>query len=129
MVALSHSVSDARSHRLGGRVRKILSHETEAHKILYEDPSPDSGYLIIPDMKWDLRTVGSLYLVALVHTTDIRSLRSLRGHHLPLLKSIRREAAQVAKERWNIPYEGLRLFVHYQPSYCEHHPERYWSSL
>jgi m7GpppX diphosphatase len=36
-----------------------------------------------------------------------------------LLKSIRREASSVAQERWGIERGGLRMYIHYQPSYCE----------
>lgn len=107
-------------------VHNILAHKKEAHKILYEEPSEDNkfGFLIIPDMKWDLLTVASLYLVAIVHVPPgraLRSLRDLRAEHLPLLRAIRLHGARVAKERWGTPDGGLRVFVHYQPSYYHFH--------
>ncbi|KZV89808.1 scavenger mRNA decapping enzyme [Exidia glandulosa HHB12029] len=108
-------------------VQNILDHKKEVEKILHEDDSHlrgGFGYLIIPDMKWDLTTVSALYLVALVHLPPGRSLRSLREltqEHLPLLRSIRRHAARIANQRWNVPDGGLRLFVHYQPSYYHFH--------
>jgi len=70
-------------------------------------------------MKWDLTTVGSLYLVALMLRPDIKSLRDLIRSHIPLLHSIRREATDIVKSRWGLQATELRLFVHYQPSYCE----------
>ncbi|KAH7098109.1 mRNA decapping enzyme [Auriculariales sp. MPI-PUGE-AT-0066] len=102
-------------------VRNILSHEKEAHKILYEDPSDESGFLIMPDMKWDLRTSSALYLMALIRNPSIACLRDLRASHIPLLQNVRREAKRVAKERWDIPENGLRMFIHYQPSYYHFH--------
>jgi len=102
-------------------VDNILSHKTESHKIVYEDPSPNTGFLIIPDMKWDLTTLSSLYLVAIVHTRQIRSLRDLTHDHLPLLRKIRSEAVRTAKERWGIENGGLRMYIHYQPSYYHFH--------
>lgn len=74
-------------------------------------------------MKWDLHTVASLYLIAIVRDEQLRSLRDLRARkelgHISLLKSIRREAFAVAQERWGIERGGLRMYIHYQPSYCE----------
>lgn len=74
-------------------------------------------------MKWDLHTIGSLYLIAIVRDEKLRSLRDLRADkalgHITLLKSIRREASIIAEEKWGIVRGGLRMYIHYQPSYCE----------
>lgn len=102
------------------RVYNILNHVTEADQILFEDPSPTSGYVLLPDMKWDRKTLSSLYLVAIVHSREIRSLRDLRKAHIPLLNSIKREAARVVKEKWGVQTRGLRFYIHYQPSYCKY---------
>ena len=74
--------------------------------------------MILPDMKWDLKTVSSLYLVALVQDRSIRSLRDLRKRHVGLLSSIRSEAERVVQEKWGLGRGALRMYVHYQPSYC-----------
>lgn len=47
----------------------------------------------------------------------IKSLRDIRHAHLLMLNQIRRQAHNVV-ERWGIQRGGLRLYVHYQPSYC-----------
>ncbi|KAG8964723.1 hypothetical protein FRC00_001379 [Tulasnella sp. 408] len=103
------------------RVLNILSHKTEFEKILYEDPSPTDGFIVLPDFKWDCTTISQLYLVALVHASDVKSLRDLRKCHINLLKSIRREVARVSMEKWGVGQDSLRLFVHYQPSYYHLH--------
>lgn len=103
------------------RVYDILSGKSEAEKILYRDPSPEYGYVVLPDMKWDLTTIASLYLVAIVLTKDIRSLRDLRKRHLGMLRRIRKEATRVVKEKWGLPDGSLRFYIHYQPSYCGYH--------
>jgi hypothetical protein len=36
-----------------------------------------------------------------------------------MLRAIRREGSRVVKEKWGIGEGGLRMYVHYQPSYCE----------
>ena len=48
---------------------------------------------------------------------SIRSLRDLTKHHLPLLHNIQRSSAHVVAQFGLAPSE-VRLFVHYQPSYC-----------
>jgi len=106
-------------------------------------------------MKWDLCTVGSLYLLAIVRDENLRCLRDLRGKgdshvrkrrkmdnaeggsptrsstppvshssarsHIGLLLSIQREAYRIVQEKWNIGPGGLRMFIHYQPSYYHFH--------
>ncbi|KAF8509066.1 scavenger mRNA decapping enzyme [Hysterangium stoloniferum] len=103
-------------------VYNILSHKVEVHKILYEDVSPETGFIIIPDMKWDLKTLASLYLVAIVHSPSPKTLRELTKEHIPMLQSIRREAARVVTEKWGLDGErDLRFYIHYQPSYYHFH--------
>ena len=70
-------------------------------------------------MKWDLKTISSLYLVSIVQDHTIRSMRDLRKCHIGLLKDIRREAARIVSEKWGLGNGSLRLYVHYQPSYCK----------
>ena len=96
------------------RVENILNGLSEQSKILYSD----KDFLILPDMKWDLKTISSLYLVAIVQDRGIRSLRDLQKSHLPLLNAIRTQAIKVASHRWGVGEDSLRLYVHYQPSYC-----------
>ncbi|RPD65267.1 scavenger mRNA decapping enzyme [Lentinus tigrinus ALCF2SS1-7] len=102
-------------------VENILNGTSEAEKVLFRDPSPESGYVILPDMKWDLTTLSSLYLVAIAFNRSIRTLRDLTKAHLGMLTSIRREAAKVVHERWGLAPGSLRMFIHYQPSYYHFH--------
>ena len=97
------------------RVENILTGLSEQSKILYSSPS----FVILPDMKWDLKTVSSLYLVSIVQDRTIRSMRDLRKCHIGLLKDIRREAARIVSEKWGLGNGSLRIYMHYQPSYCK----------
>ena len=105
------------------RIDDVISGRSEAEKILFRSSqeSHPFGFLILPDMKWDLTSIASLYLVALMLLPDIKCLRDLTCLHLPLLRSIRREAINLVKTRWGLEATELRLFVHYQPSYCRSH--------
>ncbi|KAJ2913375.1 hypothetical protein MD484_g7044, partial [Candolleomyces efflorescens] len=98
-------------------VENILQGISEQSKLLYSD----SDFLILPDMKWDLKTLTSLYLVVLVQDRTIRSLRDLKKSHVPLLKSIHAQAEKVVFQKWGLGPGSLRMYVHYQPSYYHFH--------
>ena len=101
-------------------VDEIIAGRKEGDKVLHRDDSGSFGYMIIPDMKWNLETVSDLYLLALCTTNGVKSLRDLRKVHVPVLKSIKDEAIRIVKARWNNDGKdiSLRMFIHYQPSYC-----------
>jgi m7GpppX diphosphatase len=107
-------------HPTPHRVSDILSGAAEASKVLYHSP-PDEphGFVVLPDMKWDTVTLGALYLVAIAARPAMRSLRDITRTHLPMLRAIRAAARRVVRERWGLAPTELRMFVHYQPSYCE----------
>ncbi|KAH9968229.1 scavenger mRNA decapping enzyme [Russula dissimulans] len=113
----------SQAHAPSYRIEEIISGRAEAEKILFRSPpSADPfGFLILPDMKWDLVSLSSLYLVALTLLPKLKSLRDLNRSHLPLLRSIQREAANVVKSHWDLEAAELRLFIHYQPSYYHFH--------
>lgn len=99
-------------------VRAILNGEKEAERVLFSKPG-DGGFMLLPDLKWDGTTLPALYLTALVRDGSIRSMRDLTKAHLGLLRDIRRQAYATVKEKYGVGAGELRLFVHYQPSYCE----------
>ncbi|PIA18226.1 scavenger mRNA decapping enzyme [Coemansia reversa NRRL 1564] len=101
-------------------VYNILSKVDEADRIVYEDPDPLNGFVILPDLKWDNSTAANMYLVAIIHRYDIKSLRDLTEIHLPLLKNIRSKA-DIAAQHYGVSHDKLRLYVHYQPSYYHFH--------
>ncbi|KAG0140666.1 hypothetical protein CROQUDRAFT_343663 [Cronartium quercuum f. sp. fusiforme G11] len=102
-------------------LRNILSHETETEKIVYEDSSPDTGFILIPDLKWDQENLSTLYLLAIVKDSRIRSLRDINLSHLPLLQSIHFNGTKAIETKFGISKHELRLYVHYQPSYYHFH--------
>ena len=63
--------------------------------------------------------MSSLYLLVLVKTDKIRSLRDLRVEHLGLLRNVRQKSEKAAMDKYGIDSGELRFFVHYQPTYCK----------
>ncbi|XP_067658757.1 m7GpppX diphosphatase-like [Haliotis asinina] len=102
-------------------VYNILDKKSEAERIVMEDPDPDTGFVLLPDMKWDRKDIDSLYLVAIVHKQGIKSLRDLGQQHLPLLKNILEKGTIAIQEKYSVPKSQLRIYFHYQPSYYHLH--------
>ncbi|SCU90596.1 LADA_0F05182g1_1 [Lachancea dasiensis] len=108
-------------------VHNILYNGSESERVVYKDfvegQDVPKGFLILPDMKWDGVNLDSLYLVALVFRSDIRSLRDLRPQHKPWLVEVLNKIRTVVPACYNyaIHPDELRVFVHYQPSYYHFH--------
>ncbi|XP_017778004.1 PREDICTED: m7GpppX diphosphatase [Nicrophorus vespilloides] len=99
----------------------ILDHKKEVERIIYEDNSESNGFVLLPDMKWDGKTIETLHILALVHTRGIKSLRDLSKDHLTLLKNIQTIGQNIIQEKYNIPASQLRVYLHYQPSFYHLH--------
>ncbi|PWN38816.1 scavenger mRNA decapping enzyme [Ceraceosorus guamensis] len=110
-------------------VYNILDKKKEADSIIYEDPDPETGFVLLPDLKWDRKTTSSLYLVAIAHDRSLRSLRDLRPQtetpaHARLLRKVQSAAATAARGTYGLDKEGasgIRCFLHYQPTYYHLH--------
>ncbi|GAQ88082.1 Scavenger mRNA decapping enzyme [Klebsormidium nitens] len=102
-------------------VYNILEKKAEAERLIYEDPDPQLGFTLHPDLKWDQKQVDSLHCVAIVHRRDLHSLRDLTPAHLPLLKNLQAKATQAITSKYGASANELRCYVHYQPSYYHFH--------
>ncbi|PNF42750.1 hypothetical protein B7P43_G13611 [Cryptotermes secundus] len=102
-------------------VTNILEHKSETDRVVFEDPSPEIGFILLPDLKWDGKQIEDLYLVAIVHQRGIKSLRDLNSCHLPLLKNIKGKGIKAIEEKYGIPCSQLRIYIHYQPSFYHLH--------
>ncbi len=56
--------------------------------MIYSDPDPLNGFIILPDLKWDTNDKDNLYLIAIVRRRDLQSLRDVNHNHVELLKRI-----------------------------------------
>jgi m7GpppX diphosphatase len=101
-------------------VYNILSHQSESERIVFEDPDPDTGFILLPDLKWN-GELDTLYLLAIVHKRGIRSLRDLSAKHLPLLKNIHKKGIESIKSKYGLDGSQLRIYLHYQPSFYHLH--------
>ena len=103
-------------------VENILAGKSEQDRVLWADVEPHTGFVLLPDSKWDQKSMSALYLLAIVQRRDLRSLRDVRSKHLPLLKRLREQiATTVAQQYPTVPAEKLRIYVHYPPTYYYFH--------
>jgi len=103
-------------------VYNILEHKAEVDRIIFEDRDPHTGFILVPDMKWDITSEKeSLYLIALPHKRGIRSLRDLTAEHIPLLENIQTQALKAIDEKFGVKSDRLRVYFHYQPSFYHLH--------
>lgn len=99
----------------------ILEKKAEVDRIVFEDPDPKTGFILLPDFKWNQKQVDDLYLIAICRQRGVKSLRDLRAEHLPLLLNILHKGTESISERYSVPCSKLRVYLHYQPSYYHLH--------
>lgn len=102
-------------------VYNIIEHKQETERIVFEDTDPETGFILLPDLKWDGRNVENLYLLGIVRKRDIKSLRDLNASHLPLLRNLRESAKQAIQKQYGLNPFQLRMYFHYQPSFYHLH--------
>ena len=79
-------------------------------------------HLRIQDYKWrDLGNVDDLYYQALFRDLTVRSLRDLRGAHLPALRRVRDEVVGGLAAKHGAPAPQLLAYMHYHPQFWYFH--------
>ncbi|GMG15907.1 unnamed protein product [Aspergillus oryzae var. brunneus] len=96
-------------------VFNILEGRTEQEDVILRDQGhgPEDGFLMLPDLNWDRKTMGSLHLLALVQRRDIWSLRDLKKKHIPWLKYLRQRLLEGTANMYpDLDQDQLKLYVH-----------------
>lgn len=96
-------------------VFNILEGRTEQEDVILRDNEhgPEDGFLMLPDLNWDRKTIGSLHLLALVERRDIWSLRDLKKRHIPWLRYLRKRLLEATVKMYpELEEDQLKLYVH-----------------
>lgn len=94
-------------------VFNIIEGRTEQEDVLVRQDDPEEGFLVLPDLNWDRKTIGTLRLLALVERRDIWSLRDLKKSHVTWLKHMRDKILDaVVKVYSELDRDQLKLYVH-----------------
>ena len=96
------------------RIQALVSGKAENETYYYKGKQ----FVIAADYKWDKKDLNTLYLQAVVKDMNLKCLRDLRSHHLPLLRSIRKEIGYALMSNWGLDLSQVKLAVHYQPTFC-----------
>ncbi|CAI7666881.1 unnamed protein product [Penicillium discolor] len=107
-----------------GWVFNILEGRTEQEDVILRDEGhgPEDGFLMLPDLNWDRKSLGSLHLLALVQRRDIWSLRDLKRSFVPWLKYLRGRVLEATVSMYpGLEEDQIKLYVHYQPTYYHFH--------
>ncbi len=82
------------------------------------------GFLLLPDMNWDRKTMTSLRILGLVERRDLLSLRDLRKRDVPWLKKVYGEILGAVALKYadhGVESDTLKCYMHYQPTYYHFH--------
>jgi m7GpppX diphosphatase len=93
-------------------VFNIIEGRTEQEDVLYRETG-DSGFLLLPDLNWDRKTVGSLHLLGIVERRDIWSVRDLKKGNVAWLKHMKEKMVEATVGLGSgIERDQVKLYVH-----------------
>lgn len=105
----------------------ILEGRAEQEDVMHrrvsdDDAAENEGFMLLPDLNWDRKTIASLHCLGLCERRDIWSLRDLCKKHVPWLKHMRQKLLDATAKLYPaLEEDQLKLYVHYQPTYYHFH--------
>jgi len=104
------------AQREAGRLNwvfNILEGRKEQDDIMYKEADEVDGFLLMPDLNWDRKTLTGLHLLGIVVRRDIWSLRDLCKEHIPWLKHMRQKLLEGTVKLYpDIDIDELKLYIH-----------------
>ncbi|KAJ4301639.1 hypothetical protein N0V90_003732 [Kalmusia sp. IMI 367209] len=102
-------------------VFNIIEGRTEQEDVIYRETGHE-GFLLLPDLNWDRKTITGLHLLGLVERRDIWSVRDLKKADVEWLNHMRKKLLDATVKLYpEIERDQLKLYVHYQPTYHHFH--------
>ncbi|KAI0378775.1 scavenger mRNA decapping enzyme [Hypomontagnella monticulosa] len=106
-------------------VYNIIEGRKEVEDVIYRTPlgrDGDEGFLMLPNLHWDRKTIEALHLLGIVERRDIWSLRDLKKKHIPWLRHMKTKLVDATVQTYpQIDTDQLKLFCHYHPTYYHFH--------
>ncbi|KAK5135314.1 hypothetical protein LTR08_005418 [Meristemomyces frigidus] len=105
-------------------VFNILDGKSEQETVLFHSESSDKndGYMLVPDLNWDRKTMASLHLLAIVDRRDIWSVRDLKRSDAQWLRHLHATLARKVTQLYEgVEADRLKFYIHYQPTYYHFH--------
>ena len=98
-----------------------IKNKNEFVKWLDANIYQDSIFRLIKDRKWRDNNPRNLHLLAIYKKSDLRSIRDLRGNHIPLLDYIAEKTLTIIKEKYKLRQKKILVYFHYYPSIWQLH--------
>jgi m7GpppX diphosphatase len=93
-------------------VFNIIEGRTEQEDVMYREEG-EEGFLLLPDLNWDRKTMGSLHLLGIVVRRDIWSVRDLKKSMAEWVKHMREKMLEATVRLYpEIERDELKLYVH-----------------
>ena len=93
-------------------VYNIIEGRTEQEDVMYRESGSD-GFLLLPDLNWDRKTMGSLHLLGIVERRDIWSVRDLTTEMVGWVRHMTEKMVEATVGLYpEIERDELKLYVH-----------------
>ncbi|KAH7130498.1 HIT-like domain-containing protein [Dendryphion nanum] len=103
-------------------IYNILDGRTEQEDVIYREDDAQTGFLLLPDLNWDRKTVAGLHLLGIVVRRDVWSVRDLGRDMAGWLKDMREKMVEATVKLWpEMERDQVKMYVHYQPTYYHFH--------
>jgi len=95
-------------------IYNIIDKIAEQDQILFSN----DDIIIIPTYLWNKETgnIKNLHILGIPTDKSLRTIRSLTGKDVPLLKHIREEGLRVCKNVFDVDETYIKMYFHYLPS-------------
>lgn len=94
-------------------VFNIIEGRTEQEDVMYRETDDEKGFLLLPDLNWDRKTMGSLHLLGLVQRRDIWSVRDLKKGMAPWVRHMSEKMVDATVRLYpQVERDELKLYVH-----------------
>ena len=104
-------------------VYNIIEGRTEQEDIILRQSTElgkdREGFLLLPDMNWDRKTMGSLRILGLVERRDLWSLRDLQREDVAWLKRMMEEMEESVEKIYGVERDMLKLYVHCECTFVD----------
>lgn len=100
-------------------VYNILDGKKESENVI----ASHKDYMIVKDYKWsDEAKVTAMHVLGMpMEKGELKSIRDLRGKHIPLLKAMQDAGIGAVQDKYGIPASAVRCYFHYLPTFYHLH--------
>lgn len=104
--------------------RRFVEQNKQLYMVESDNINHNTGYIILPDSKWDRKTLSGLYLLGIIYDNQ-STLYSIRDLHQPthlfMLQSLLEDINHVILQQFGLNPNMIRIYFHYHPTFYKLH--------